>query len=148
MPTESFELHINASHPCRKVIYFIYNIWPEFYELYTPDKNSQILLYIEDKMSKMFLFESLGITTLISWINFIFIFYSGLEMFSIHNSHHNVYGCFFMFFLIWPSPRLLTIYCPALYSLSSTASWQTPSSAEKSKLILKDKYLKKTLQLF
>ena len=71
--------------------------------------------------------------TVMSWIFFIIIFFtSSSEIFSAFNIHHPVYGCLI---------HLLYIVNHR-FGLSSTSSWQTPSYGEKSKLILKKKYLK------
>ena len=72
--------------------------------------------------------DELKIYTLMSWINFIFIFSNGLEIFSTLNIHHPVYGCpIHVLFNLTKS----TIDYHRLAGRVSPASWHTPSSGEK-----------------
>ena len=68
-----------------------------------------------------------------SRINFLFIFSSGLEIFSTLNIHHPVYGCFIHVLYNLTESSIVNYR----FGLSSTSSWQTTSCGEKSKLIFK-----------
>ena len=85
--------------------------------------------------------DSLRIYTVMSWINFIFIISSGLELFSTFKSI--TLRC--LIYVLFNLTNLSTIVNCTF--AGPVASWQTPSSREKSKLIFK-KLLKKPTTRF
>ena len=94
-----------------------------------------------------FFVDSLRIYNVMSWINFILIFSSGLELFSPFNFHRPVHRCLIHVFFIWLynlSPLLLSIAlaCPVRLQLT------TPSSGEKVSRTVKKNYLKNRQQSF
>ena len=112
--------------------------WIHRYTRYGPDYDSHISLNrVNWLCMTVLLIYSWRIHTVMSWINFVLIFSSGLEIFSTFNTRHPVYGCTIHVLLI----------VNHRFCLSSTSSWQKPSSGEKCNLIFK-KLIKKTRQPF
>ena len=88
--------------------------------------------------------DSWRMYTVMSWINFIFIVSSCLEMVSTFNIHHTVHDG-------RPIRVLFNLtkstFVNHRFGLSSTSSWQTSSSGEKRMLLFKN-YLKNQQLLY
>ena len=89
--------------------------------------------------------DSMQIYVVMSWINFIFMFSSGLEIFSTHNIniHIQVYGYFIHVLLNWLCPLLLTISCHSLPACPVRPAAQRHLAEKKVSLYFKKNYLKK-----
>ena len=119
-----WDCDINVSHPSIVILLLIIYIWPEFTEILDTRKITNHEFYWKDReLTEYNVFvDSFRIYIVISWINFKFIFSSGLEILSTFNIHHLVYGCLIVLFNLTKST---IVNHP--FGRSSTSSCQTPS---------------------
>ena len=83
-------------HKCITPIYKYYTAWICRITRYAPDYDSRISLNRVDWLNINFFFDIRNLHCIMLLINFIFIFSSGLEIFSKLNIHHHVKGCHFI----------------------------------------------------